>query len=119
MLAPLRMTDRKEWVSGRRSGVECPSKRKQVLRFAQDDNPKKSGCQSSKNGNAMIAGGFRSKSKAAGEGARATQHRCPSHTGVRPTQAQTHTGPDPHLPRKTQGRAPELLPVPACASINL
>src|SRR5713101_7991149 len=107
------MTDRKEWVSGRRSGVDCPSKRKQVLRFAQDDNPKKSGCQSAKNGNAMIAGVFRSKSKAAGEGARATQHRCPSHTGVRPTQAQTHTAPDPtHAHKDTE-------PVPACASINL
>ena len=106
MLAPLRMTDRKEWVSGRKSGVDCPSKRKQVLRFAQDDNPKKSGCQSSKNGNAMIAGGFRSKSKAAGEGARATQvfvpHRCPSHTGpdphgLRPTHAHKDTGPSPGI----------------------
>jgi len=41
---------------------------------------------------------YNAQAKVKGDG-----QECPSYTGS----------------RKTQGRAPELLPVPACASINL
>src|SRR5712692_1092293 len=90
MLAPLRMTDRKEWVSGRKSGVDCPSKRKQILRFAQDDNPKKSGCQSSRKWKCNDRRWLQVKVKSRGRGR-------PRHTGVRPTQVSV-----PHKPRPTQ-----------------